>query len=140
MLKKSAVVLAAGTIAALGITGTALAMDTPSPSTSGPSSVAPSTAGSGAPTGSGAATGSGAPTGSGTAISEARAREIALAAVPGGTVEEIEQETENKVAVWDVEVKAGTTEHEFEIDAATGEVLHQDTEQDDADDDNDDDD
>ncbi|MEU4689488.1 PepSY domain-containing protein [Actinoplanes sp. NPDC023714] len=132
MLKKSAVVLAAGTLAALGITGTALAMDTPSPSapgpstsvTVGPSSAAPSSAGS-------------ASTGSTTEITEARAREIALGAVPGGVVEDdVERETENGRQIWDVEVQAGATEHDLDIDATTGEILRNDAEQDD---DNDDD-
>ncbi|MBB2948551.1 hypothetical protein FB565_008334 [Actinoplanes lutulentus] len=142
---QAAVVFAAGTIAALGITGTAMAMDTPSPSVStttvGPStSGSASTSGSGSPAvpgssaGTGSSAGAGSSAGSGSEITEARAREIALAAVSGGKIEEIERDKENGREVWDVEVQAGTAEHDLDIDATTGEILRNDAEQDEADD------
>lgn len=111
-----------------------------SPSTSAsPSADTPSgTPSSGAPS-SGAPAG-GAPTGS--AVDEKRAGEIALAKAGGGQIVEVEAEQENGRPVWSVEIVAGNTEHEVDVDRDNGSVVKAEQEpvDDDDDDDKDDDD
>ncbi|MFG3697662.1 PepSY domain-containing protein [Micromonospora sp. NPDC047620] len=82
--------------------------------------------------------GSGAPTAGGDAVSEQRAREIALARAGGGQVVEIEAEQEHGRPVWSVEIVAGQTEHEIDVDRENGTVVK--AEQEPVDDDDDDDD
>ncbi|MEU8216559.1 PepSY domain-containing protein [Micromonospora taraxaci] len=119
--------LAAATVAptatdAPGASGTPSA-DTPSGT---PSSGAPS---SGAPAG-------GAPAGS--AVDEKRAGEIALAKAGGGQIVEVEAEQENGRPVWSVEIVAGDTEHEVDVDRDNGSVVKAEQEPVDDDDDADD--
>lgn len=73
-------------------------------------------------------------------LSISQVSEIALGA-QAGTIEEIELENENGKAVFEVEIKTDTGEVEVLIDAATGDVLamEQDDENDDDDSDDDDD-
>ncbi|MDG4839938.1 PepSY domain-containing protein [Micromonospora sp. WMMD967] len=120
--------------------GTALAAATVGPPTV---TVAPETTGSpsaGTPSGT-PSTGS-APAGS--AVDEKRAGEIALAKAGGGQIVEVEAEQENGRPVWSVEIVAGDTEHEVDVDRDNGSVVKAeqepvDDDDDDADDDKDDD-
>ncbi|MDG4788721.1 PepSY domain-containing protein [Micromonospora sp. WMMD1102] len=92
----------------------------------------PSGTPSGAPSGSPAPTGS-APTGSAPAgaVDSARAVEIALASAGGGQLDEVEREQEHGRDVWSVEVVKDGWEIEVDVDAATGEIVKTDREQDD---------
>ncbi|KAB1160233.1 hypothetical protein F6X68_07740 [Micromonospora sp. AMSO12t] len=109
---------------------------------SGTGSSAPAT--SGAPTASGtpaapsSPSGSAAPATGGDAVSEQRAGEIALARAGGGKIVEVEREDEDGRAVWSVEIVAGQTEHEIDVDRGDGTVVK--AEQEPVDDDDDDDD
>ena len=59
-------------------------------------------------------------------VNEARARQIALSRFPGGKVKDIDLETENGIAVWEVDVDTvGKGHEELLIDAHTGAVLQQ---------------
>ncbi|MFY1686789.1 PepSY domain-containing protein [Plantactinospora sp. WMMB782] len=89
---------------------------------------------SGAPTGTPAPSGS-APAG---AVDSARAVEIALASAGGGQLDEVEREQEHGRDVWSVEVVKDGWEIEVDVDAATGEIVKTDREQDDDDKDDDD--
>ncbi|SNY73902.1 PepSY domain-containing protein [Paractinoplanes atraurantiacus] len=151
---RTVVVAGVGVLAALGIAGTALAAtrgesparvaaalaETPSATPSDTTSPAPS-----ASTPSGGATSSGsadpaAPAGA--TVDANGAREIALRAVPGGQVHEVElDDDDNDRQVWDVDVHVGDVEHEIEIDPASGKVVQHETgdRDDDRGDDNDDD-
>ncbi|WP_433308818.1 PepSY domain-containing protein [Micromonospora sp. CA-269861] len=106
--------------------GTALAAATVAPPTTGsPSAGTPSgTPSSGTPS---AGTPSGTPsTGSapaGSAVDEKRAGEIALAKAGGGQIVEVEAEQENGRPVWSVEIVAGDTEHEVDVDRDNGSVV-----------------
>ncbi|MEU7780970.1 PepSY domain-containing protein [Micromonospora parva] len=95
--------------------------DTPSAPSGTPSSGTPS---SGTPSGTPSAgtpsTGS-APAGS--AVDETRAGEIALAKAGGGQIVEVEAEQENGRPVWSVEIVAGDTEHEVDVDRDNGSVI-----------------
>ncbi|MFF0120177.1 PepSY domain-containing protein [Micromonospora arida] len=121
--------------------GTALAAATVAPTatdapvvTGSPSAGTPSgTPSSGTPSGT-PSTGS-APAGS--AVDEKRAGEIALAKAGGGQIVEVEAEQENGRPVWSVEIVAGDTEHEVDVDRDNGSVVK--AEQEPVDDDNDDD-
>ncbi|MEW2429453.1 PepSY domain-containing protein [Micromonospora sp. NPDC047644] len=132
--------------------GTSLAAATVAPPTA---TVAPETTGSpSADTPSGtpsASTPSGTPsTGSapaGSAVDEKRAGEIALAKAGGGQIVEVEAEQENGRPVWSIEIVAGETEHEVDVDRDNGSVVKaeqepvdHDDDADDKDDDKDDDD
>jgi hypothetical protein len=103
---RTAVVLAAGALAALGLAGTALAADGGFSASASPS-VSPS---------SPYAT-------SGVAVSVEAAKAIAIRAAGGGSVESVERETEHGVLVWDVDVIVGGVEHDIDVDSATGAVL-----------------
>lgn len=61
--------------------------------------------------------------GTGTAITEAKAKEIALAKAPGATVVKCKRDWEDSVEVFELELRKGTTEYECEIEIATGEIL-----------------
>ena len=65
------------------------------------------------------------PGGSGTGgyIGEARAKEIALERLPGGTVAKCKLDQDDGRAVYELELYAGRDEFECEIDARTGELL-----------------
>ncbi|MEO3810282.1 PepSY domain-containing protein [Sphaerisporangium sp. B11E5] len=65
-------------------------------------------------------------------VSREQAERAALAKVPGGRVTSAELETEDGRQLWDVEVDATDgTEHEFDIDAATGAVASEEVDDDD---------
>ena len=89
-------------------------------------------AGTGTGTGSGTAAGAG---GNGTLIGKDKAREIALihAGVSAGAVTEyeIELDMDDGVTVYEIDVKAGGWEYEYENNAATGAILDADREKDD---------
>ncbi|MFI6785002.1 PepSY domain-containing protein [Micromonospora sp. NPDC050276] len=138
----SAVLAVAGV--ALGVTaandsrtgGTALAAATGAPtatvapetagSPSTPSSTSSSTVPSGTPSSGSAPTGS--------AVDEKRAGEIALAKAGGGQIVEVEAEQEHGRPVWSVEIVAGDTEHEVDVDRDNGSVVKAEQEPVDADD------
>lgn len=69
-------------------------------------------------------------------IGEEKAREIALAKVPGGRVVKAEYDMEDGRIVYEVEVLLNGVEHDFDIDALTGDVLKWDQELDEDDDKN----
>ncbi|MFJ6167772.1 PepSY domain-containing protein [Micromonospora orduensis] len=119
--------------------GTALAAATVAPTatdTSGsPSAGTPSgTPTSGTP--SGTPTAGSAPAGG--AVDEQRAGEIALARAGGGQIVEVEAEQEHGRQVWSVEIVAGDTEHEVDVDRDNGSVVKAEQEPVDDDDDKDD--
>ncbi|MEV5206197.1 PepSY domain-containing protein [Micromonospora sp. NPDC053740] len=145
----SAVLAAAGV--ALGVTaandsrtGTTLAAATvaPTPTDAPQASGSPSVSGSpsadtpsGTPS-SGTPTTGTAPAGS--AVDEKRAGEIALAKAGGGQIVEVESEQENGRPVWSIEIVAGDTEHEVDVDRENGSVVKAEQEPVDADDNDDD--
>lgn len=59
----------------------------------------------------------------GSAVDEQRAGEIALAKAGGGRIVEVEAEQENGRPVWSVEIVAGDTEHEVDVDRDNGSVV-----------------
>ncbi|MGV9213998.1 PepSY domain-containing protein [Micromonospora sp. RB23] len=133
---------------ALGVTAasgsrpdTTLAAATVAPTadstTAAPATADPSSTGtpSGTPT-SGAPSAGGAP--AGTAVDEKRAGEIALAEAGGGQIVEVEAEQEHGRQVWSVEIVAGDTEHEVDVDRENGSVVEAEQEPVDHDDDADD--
>ena len=65
-------------------------------------------------------------TSGGATITADRAKQIALAEVPGGTVFKCQLDRDDGRLVYEVEVYSGTTEYDFEIDAYTGDVLSRD--------------
>ncbi|MBG6105380.1 hypothetical protein IW249_005794 [Micromonospora vinacea] len=73
----------------------------------------------------------------GSAVDEKRAGEIALAKAGGGQIVEVEAEQENGRPVWSVEIVAGDTEHEVDVDRDNGSVVK--AEQEPVDDDDNDD-
>ncbi|MCU7723103.1 PepSY domain-containing protein [Actinoplanes sp. KI2] len=92
----------AGSLAALGVAGTALA--------SGSDDARPK------PTVS-------ASTRAELSVSRDEAAAIAVRAAGGGTVESVEREAEHGRVVWDVDVLAAGVEHDIDVDAASGTVL-----------------
>jgi uncharacterized membrane protein YkoI len=58
-------------------------------------------------------------------VGRERAGQLALAAVPGGRIVEIEAEQEHGRAVWSVKVVAGGVTHDVHVDRSTGAVLRQ---------------
>lgn len=60
------------------------------------------------------------------AISADRAKQIALAEVPGGTVFKCQLDRDDGRLVYEVEVYSGSTEYDFEIDAQTGAIISRD--------------
>ena len=95
-------VLAAGSLAALGVAGTALA--------SGSDGARP------APAAAASARAE-------LSLSAAVAKGIAVRAAGGGTVESVEREVEHGRAVWDVDVLRAGVEHDIDVDAVSGAVL-----------------
>ena len=59
-------------------------------------------------------------------ITADRAKEIALAEVPGGTVFKCELDRDDGRLIYEVEVISGSTEYDFEIDATTGSIVGRD--------------
>ncbi|MEV4637201.1 PepSY domain-containing protein [Actinoplanes sp. NPDC049548] len=57
------------------------------------------------------------------AISLDAAKVIAVRAAGGGRVTKAESETEHGRAVWDIEVRNGSVEHDIDVDRATGAVV-----------------
>lgn len=119
--------------------GTALAAATAAPTatdtpeTSGsPSANTPSGTPSSGPPSAGTPSTGGAPAGS--AVDEQRAGEIALARAGGGQIVEVEAEQEHGRPVWSVEIVAGDTEHEVDVDRDNGSVVKAEQEPVDADD------
>lgn len=92
--KRVVAMVAGGTLAALGIGGTALAAGGDDSAPRGELSVG-----------------------------VAAAKEIAVRAAGGGLVESVERETEHGRAVWDVDVLVNGVEHDIDVDATTGTVL-----------------
>ncbi|MEH1097852.1 PepSY domain-containing protein [Micromonospora sp. CPCC 205561] len=159
MKRKSLMLASLGGVAALAVTGatfgvaaadggparaTTLAAATTAPTaaaTPGTPSGAPTTGGApstgGTPTAPGSPAGSAAPSTGGDAVTEQRAGEIALARAGGGKIVEVEREDEDGRAVWSVEIVAGQTEHEVDVDRGDGTVVK--AEQEPVDDDKDDD-
>ncbi|SCL53174.1 Peptidase propeptide and YPEB domain-containing protein [Micromonospora citrea] len=161
-MKRNPLILASvGGVAALAVAGAALgvaaadggparattlvaattapsAPTTPGGTSTGAPGSAPATGGTSATPGT--PSGSGTPATGGDAVSEQRAREIALARAGGGQVVEIEAEQEDDRPVWSVEVVVGQTEHEIDVDREHGTVVKAEQEPvDDEDDDRDDD-
>ncbi|AVT41822.1 PepSY domain-containing protein [Plantactinospora sp. BB1] len=151
MRRKTLVLSVGGVLAAAAVVGTAIgasaaegerqgfgAVATTAPAAPTPGGGATGTPGTGStatPSGtpSGAPTGSPAPTGSAPAgsVDSARAVEIALASAGGGQLDEVEREQEHGREVWSVEVVKDGWEIEVDVDAATGEIVKTDREQDD---------
>lgn len=65
-------------------------------------------------------------TSSGATITAERAKQIALAEVPGGTVFKCQLDRDDGRLVYEVEVYTSTAEYDFEIDAQTGSILSRD--------------
>ncbi|WP_406063997.1 PepSY domain-containing protein [Micromonospora sp. NBC_00860] len=156
-MKRTNLLLATvGGSAVLAVAGVALGVDAANDSRTGGTALAAATvaptatdapdgsATSAAPGGSGtpsAGTPSGTPSAgtspAGSAVDEKRAGEIALAKAGGGQIVEVEAEQENGRPVWSVEIVAGDTEHEVDVDRDNGSVVK--AEQEPVDDDDDDD-
>ncbi|MCG5471815.1 PepSY domain-containing protein [Micromonospora sp. LAH09] len=109
--------------------GTALAAATVAPTATDAPEVSGSPSASGTPS---AGTPSGTPSSgtpsagtspAGSAVDEKRAGEIALAKAGGGQIVEVEAEQENGRPVWSVEILAGDTEHEVDVDRDNGSVV-----------------
>jgi len=100
--KRFAVVVAVGSLAALGVAGTALASGSddprPGPTVSTSALAEPS-------------------------VSRVVAGGIAVRAAGGGIVESVEREVEHGRAVWDVDVLRAGVEHDIDVDAVSGMVL-----------------
>ncbi|MEU8167021.1 PepSY domain-containing protein [Micromonospora sp. NPDC049004] len=109
--------LAAATIAPTGTDAPDDSATAVAPGASGtPSAATPSgTPSSGTPSAGTAPTGS--------AVDAQRAGEIALARAGGGQIVEVEAEQENGRPVWSVEIVAGGTEHEVDVDRDNGSVI-----------------
>ncbi|MGC4879150.1 PepSY domain-containing protein [Micromonospora sp. DT43] len=123
--------LAAATVAPTGTDAPDDSATTAAPGTTGtPTAETPSGTQS-----SGSSSAGTAPAGS--AVDEKRAGEIALARAGGGQIVEVEAEQENGRPVWSVEIVAGDTEHEVDVDRDNGSVVKAEQEPIDADDKND---
>ncbi|MDG4822663.1 hypothetical protein O7635_12460 [Asanoa sp. WMMD1127] len=151
-MKRTPVIITLAGMAALAVTGTALAVgaaaedDAPVALTGLGSAIATADP-SASPTDEPSGTPSASPSGSATAttppvsggIDTAAAARIALDRVGGGTVTEVESEQEHGVSTWQVEVERDGVEHDVYVDRANGGIVKADSEADDDDDDDDDD-
>ena len=111
-----AAVVAAGSLAALGIAGTALAdngADDPTPHASATASASPSPI----------VSESAGPATTGVGIGVEAAKRIAVEAAGGGRIAKVEGEVEHGRAVWSVDVIVGGVEHDVDVDKVTGSVL-----------------
>jgi uncharacterized membrane protein YkoI len=72
-------------------------------------------------------------------VQESEARAVALRAVPGGRIVEVELEDEAGRLIYSIELEAESGVEEVEVDALTGELIGIEHEDDDDDDDSDDD-
>lgn len=63
-----------------------------------------------------------APSGAGTAVGSMRAGQIARSHVGGGTITEVEAETEHGRAVWSVKIVKNGSRYEVHVDRSSGEV------------------
>ena len=132
MKRTSVVLLASGALVA-AITGTALAggNDDMSPA-AGSASSATATASSaptpGIPTGSPSHSATTDPSADdtaapvGAAVSSSRAGQIALSHVGGGTITEVEAETEHGRAVWSVKIVKNGSRYEVHVDRSSGDI------------------
>ncbi|MEV0719661.1 PepSY domain-containing protein [Asanoa sp. NPDC050611] len=129
-MKRTAVIITVAGMAALAVTGTALAAaqdDGPSPLTGIGSAVDPTAE----PTDDRTTTAEPSPDDSPTStraplsdgIGAEKARQIALDRVGGGTVTEIESELEHGFATWKVEIVRGGVEFDVYVDRATGTIV-----------------
>ncbi|MEV4538865.1 PepSY domain-containing protein [Asanoa sp. NPDC049518] len=122
-MKRTTVIVTLAGMAALAVTGTALAAtadDGPSPLTG---------LGSAVPTATAEVSADPTPTVTSTTpplsgdLGAEEARRIALAKVGGGTVNEIESEFEHGFSTWKVEIVRGGVEHDVYVDRATGTIV-----------------
>ncbi|GAA1887268.1 PepSY domain-containing protein [Asanoa iriomotensis] len=132
-MKRTAVIITVAGMAALAVTGTALAAaqsDGPSPRTGIGSTVDEPTVAptddrtvdpTAEPTPDDSPTSTRPPLAGG--IGSDEARRIALDRVGGGTVTEIESELEHGFATWKVEIVGGGVEHDIYVDRATGTII-----------------
>ncbi|MEV7229356.1 PepSY domain-containing protein [Polymorphospora sp. NPDC051019] len=111
MTRKTIVALAVGGVAALAITGTAIA------------AVAADTGQDRRPAVTAARTGDAGTGPAADPVSAERAKEIALGRVGGGTVEEVDRDREHGRPVWEVEIYKGQVEYEVDVDRETGEIV-----------------
>ncbi|MEV4618173.1 PepSY domain-containing protein [Asanoa sp. NPDC049573] len=145
-MKRTPVIVTLAGLAALAVTGTALAAtDDPSPAGSAVASTAEPTptfddnpGPDDSPSPDAVPTDDAAPTPSDSAtdtqpplrgnVSAAEAERIALARVGGGSVTKIESEYEHGFSTWKVEVVRSGVEHDVYVDRATGRVIKSDSE------------
>lgn len=64
-------------------------------------------------------------------IGLSKAKNLALDAVPGGTVAEAKLDMDDGVMIYEIEVRKGNYKYELKIDAVTGTIIEQDKERDD---------
>ncbi|MFC4019078.1 PepSY domain-containing protein [Micromonospora sp. GCM10011542] len=129
----------AGGTALAAATADPTATDAPDDSTtSGPPSGGTTSGTPSSGTTSGTPSGGSSPAGG--AVDQQRAGEIALARAGGGRIVEVEAEQEHGRPVWSVEIVAGDTEHEVDVDRDNGTVVKAEQEPVDDDDRDDDDD
>lgn len=82
-------------------------------------------------TGSSNSSGSSSPSNTENGISLEKAKQIALAKVPGGTVTKAEYDVDDGIPVYEIEIKKGGYEYEYKIHAQTGKILEWEKELDD---------
>ncbi|KAB1934424.1 hypothetical protein F8271_23525 [Micromonospora sp. ALFpr18c] len=109
--------LAAATVAPTATDAPDDGATTPTPPGTASSSATPSGA---TPSGATPSTSSAPASG---AVDQQRAGEIALARAGGGQIVEVEAEQEHGRPVWSVEIVAGNTEHEVDVDRDNGTVV-----------------
>ena len=138
-MKRTPVVITLAGMAALAVTGTALAAaqdDGPSP-LSGIGSAVPTASPTDDPTDDPTDFPTDEPTPDDSAtstepplsgdIGAAEARRIALAEVGGGTVTKVESELEHGFSTWKIEVVRSGVEHDIYVDRATGDIVKADS-------------
>ncbi|GIF64880.1 hypothetical protein Ais01nite_29150 [Asanoa ishikariensis] len=130
-MKRTPVIVTLAGMAALAVTGTALAAtadDGASPVAGlGAAPTAPPEV-SGGPTPDDSATSTAPPLSGDVGADEAR--RIALAKVGGGTVNEIESEFEHGFVTWKVEIVRAGVEHDIYVDRSTGDIVKLDSDHD----------
>jgi len=119
MRNRTVIAIVTGTLAAVAVTGTALAAnrdEDPAASPSASASLGPAESASPTPSESAAS-----------AVPASRAGAIALAAAGGGTVVNVGRETEHGRAVYRIRIMNGATRHDLKVDQLTGAVVDHDT-------------